>query len=119
MKKELKKLPPTVKTKWLEALRSGKYKQTIGKLRKPNGFCCLGVLYDVTSKNKWDNDKDQYCTISGSDSNLNSADVSKNLIKVLDQPLKNDVDSIQGYLAENNDRGWGFKKIANWIEKNL
>jgi hypothetical protein len=41
-KKELKRV-------WVEALRSGKYKQTKGTLHNLNngGFCCLGVAADV------------------------------------------------------------------------
>ena len=44
---------PEVKTKWLEALRSGEYAQTTGALEKipatfadgsPGGLCCWGVL---------------------------------------------------------------------------
>jgi len=33
--------------KWIEALRSGKYKQGEGQLVGVNKFCCLGVLCDV------------------------------------------------------------------------
>lgn len=36
-----------VKTKWLEALRSGFYDQDRGRLRTEAGFCCLGVLCDL------------------------------------------------------------------------
>jgi hypothetical protein len=40
-----------VKTKWLKALRSGKYKQGRGQLRTPDDrFCCLGVLCDLYAK---------------------------------------------------------------------
>jgi len=28
---------------WVNALRSGKYKQSIGSLENQHGFCCLGV----------------------------------------------------------------------------
>ena len=42
---------PEVKTKWLEALRSGKYKQGTGKLRSTDDtFCCLGVLCDIAEQ---------------------------------------------------------------------
>jgi len=47
---------PEVKKKWLEALRSGEYKQGIGALRNTNAskgivtHCCLGVLCDIHSK---------------------------------------------------------------------
>lgn len=36
--------------KWVDALRSGEYKQTDGALRKEDGFCCLGVLCDLASQ---------------------------------------------------------------------
>lgn len=44
---------PEIKTLWVEALRSGKYKQGDGKLRKigtdtgEDLHCCLGVLCDL------------------------------------------------------------------------
>src|SRR5687767_12329689 len=50
---------PGVKAKWLEALRSGKYKQARLRMRHPNGagtedgFCCLGVLCEVLRPNEW------------------------------------------------------------------
>jgi hypothetical protein len=40
----------SIKKKWLEALRSGKYKQTVRNLKDNNGYCCLGVLCDVYAK---------------------------------------------------------------------
>lgn len=40
-----------IKTLWVKALRSGKYKQGRGALRNTNNeFCCLGVLCDVARK---------------------------------------------------------------------
>ena len=36
-----------VKRLWLEALRSGEYKQGRGLLRDGNKYCCLGVLCDI------------------------------------------------------------------------
>ena len=38
---------PTVKEKWLAALRSGKYEQGEVALKCNNKFCCLGVLADI------------------------------------------------------------------------
>lgn len=36
------------RARWVEALRSGEYKQCRGALHKPgDGFCCLGVLCDL------------------------------------------------------------------------
>lgn len=54
-------MDPKVKTKWLRALRSGKYKQGRSALRTPkDGFCCLGVLCDLHAKatgGKWEKDE--------------------------------------------------------------
>ncbi len=61
-----------IKAKWVEALRSGEYKQGKGVLRgsdmtKPT-YCCLGVLCDVykrhTGRGKWKTD--QVLTSNGS-----------------------------------------------------
>lgn len=39
------RMDPTIKARWLEALRSGEYEQTTEELRSKAGcFCCLGVL---------------------------------------------------------------------------
>jgi hypothetical protein len=38
---------PEIKTKWVNALRSGKYSQTKSCLKDDKGFCCLGVLTDI------------------------------------------------------------------------
>lgn len=50
-------LKPEVAKKWVEALRSGDYRQTQNALQhtkdtdeNPEGFCCLGVLCDVAVK---------------------------------------------------------------------
>jgi hypothetical protein len=39
-----------IKAKWVAALRSGEYKQSVGYLKRDDGFCCLGVLSDVHAK---------------------------------------------------------------------
>jgi len=39
-----------VKKLWVEALRSGEYEQTTGRLRYMDAFCCLGVLCDLYVK---------------------------------------------------------------------
>ncbi len=44
-----------IKVKWLEALRSGKYKQGKQRLRSKvtDRFCCLGVLCDISGIGEW------------------------------------------------------------------
>ena len=54
-----------IKKLWLEALRSGEYKQGQDKLkRNDNSFCCLGVLCDLhrkeTQGKDWDNSNCYY-----------------------------------------------------------
>ena len=43
--------------RWVEALRSGEYKQGTGRLRSGDEYCCLGVACDVyrltTKKGRW------------------------------------------------------------------
>jgi hypothetical protein len=47
--------------KWINALRSGEYKQTRQSLHDDKGYCCLGVLCDVASKeNKYNMAIDEY-----------------------------------------------------------
>lgn len=37
--------------KWIKALRSGEYKQgQTGRLKSDTGYCCLGVLCEIASK---------------------------------------------------------------------
>lgn len=54
-KRKVVTLTPTMKKRWVKALRSGKYPQTTGQLCRtstgsggqPVGYCCLGVLKAV------------------------------------------------------------------------
>jgi hypothetical protein len=43
--------------KWVAALRSGEYEQTVGYLQTEHGHCCLGVLCDLhmreTGRGEW------------------------------------------------------------------
>lgn len=39
-----------IKQKWIEALTSGEYQQGHNHLQVGGGFCCLGVLCDLHSK---------------------------------------------------------------------
>jgi len=39
--------------RWIDALRSGKYNQTRGFLRTPEGFDAMGVLLDIIDPEGW------------------------------------------------------------------
>lgn len=101
---------PEIKAQWLEALRSGKYKQGRGMLRTPeNSFCCLGVLCDVVDPNKW---KEIYLGewVYG----------DRNEVAF----LPNEIKRLAGIddtvtLINMNDGKASFKKIADYIENNL
>jgi hypothetical protein len=41
------------KKEWVDALRSGKYMQGRGQLRRYDEFCCLGVFLDLFGGGRW------------------------------------------------------------------
>ncbi len=43
-----------LKQQWIEALRSGKYSQAREALHTSKGYCCLGVLCDISGIGAWD-----------------------------------------------------------------
>ena len=46
---------------WIQALRSGLYKQATGKLRDGDDrFCCLGVACNISGLFEWEDDGDSY-----------------------------------------------------------
>jgi len=55
-----------LKAKWIEALRSGRYKQGRGFLRNANDeFCCLGVLCDIVDPSRWEKNGNKACAWDG------------------------------------------------------
>lgn len=119
-----------VKTKWVKALRSGKYEQGKGALNSGDGkWCCLGILTDLYIKEKggkWKTMKGENCTFR-KESELPPICV----MKWAGLPDRNPDVSIKGKsdtisLATLNDgdkddsvRSRNFTKIANLIEKQL
>ena len=105
------KLPVEFKKKWVEALRSGTYKQGKANLYEPKtcSYCCIGVAGKL-------------CGIE-----LNElSDEGYLMSDVLD--LSNVPNMIQGcgdenaltdYLAFMNDNDKTFEQIADWIDLNL
>lgn len=111
------KMPAKLKAKWLKALRSGEYGQTKNALCDGKGnFCCLGVLehvamngaveyiddeykdyLDFPSKEFW-----QYTGITGA----------------VGRKVGKKWGFAQG-LADLNDNGISFTKLADIIEKQV
>lgn len=117
MKKEIKK-------KWVDALRSGKYRKTLGQLRSDrNCFCALGVLQDLYMKDNhtinWDTPdecgiipfySDDEFPISAVGDWAGIEDFREGLIEV---------DGKMCLISQLNDDGKSFDEIAELIDKQL
>lgn len=110
------KMNPKVKRAWVKALRSGKYKQGNGQLMGPTDdgsavvHCCLGVLCEVRGR-PFDGNRPEV-----PEATRRWARLSKRKVTI----EEDDAPTVQEFLASrNDDDGWGFKRIATWIEKHL
>lgn len=105
-----------IKTLWVNALRSGKYKQGKHKLRGDDSFCCFGVLCDVGLKGMWA--KDIFYFTPGGKFWINEA-LTTSLGNTALGILRISA-SESSYLVGCNDlNNWNFNKIADWVEENL
>lgn len=97
--------------KWVNALRSGDYKQTAGALNLADGYCCLGVACDVFIP-KIDQERRGDGTLLGGF----PGSQSKSPIWLRD--INADMnDKVGRRLSELNDLGlYSFDDIANLIE---
>lgn len=114
------------KRKWVAALRSGKYKQTVSYLYDGGGFCCLGVMCALRGAKL--NEMDQV-ELPDDLPNFNE------LFNIDSDHIDSDhVDFLSGggeawqvpycgkmvYLSElNDDHRLSFKQIANIIERSV
>jgi hypothetical protein len=98
---------PEIKKLWIEALRSGKYKRGEGALRSEGKHCCLGVLCELRG-----------VKFNGAQEYPNKATQKWAGLSSEDPEVE-----VEGMvctsLAELNDAGWTFKRLANLIEKQL
>lgn len=117
MSASMKPMNPKVKKLWIEALRSGKYKQGIKRLRTvKNRYCCLGVLCDLYAKEhgkRWSRDTMGEWVLGMErdyppDSVIEWAGTKHIGKKIAGRDL-----------AEHNDTGKTFLEIADLIEKHL
>ena len=122
--KEIKKerkglLPLKFKQKWIDALRSGKFKQITGDLattinneseKEEWGYCVLGVAAKVAgySNEKFANDGEIPYEL-------------KRVPKILrqDQETGECTKIASDLIKMNDDKSVPFHKLADWIEKNL
>ena len=116
-----------LKAKWIAALRSDKYQQATGCLNNGSGFCCLGVLLDVSGKGSWRSDDPAYYDFN------DEYDNDGKRLEAEGGDLGYGVRHLFGLLAsqeatlvgmndgddKNNVRRHSFAEIADYIEKNL
>ena len=128
MNKEIKEL-------WLNALRSGEYKQCRGRLMKETSegqrsFCCLGVLTDLALKegvieHKWELEHNRiqmnydYFVVNNEVGCLIPEVMKWAGIDTPDGTYYTGKNKISDELSTKNDRGASFKQIADIIERNF
>lgn len=109
----------TIKEKWITALRSGEYKQGKDVLRSGDEFCCLGVLCDLICPHGW-SERESSTYVEGT-----MKPCTEHLLtqKVLPHGSILGVSGLYRSdareLADMNDCGVSFIRIAKYIEENL
>ena len=105
--------------KWVEALRSGEYKQTQGFLKDEKGYCCLGVLVKIAGDGcRIDDDGDWEANTILPMSVMDKVGMKSQTGRIYDE--KSSADFISGStLAMLNDNGKDFNEIADVIEANV
>lgn len=116
---------------WVEALRSGKYKQAKGRLRQgENSYCCLGVACEISNLGMWipvegNKDDEEYEQPGEWLYEVDEDDVSqvhlptavyKHYGLSTSMPTTQDKE-IEQFLTRINDSGKDFLYIAAQIEK--
>jgi hypothetical protein len=106
-----------IKRRWVEALKSGKYQQGKKALQTDEGFCCLGVLCDLYSKEK---------NIPWRNRDNNKSKIFLGHVGLLPDPVKNwaGLYSSRPFVGDRslialNDEGRPFSIIAKLIDSNL
>ena len=104
---------PSVKTRWLRALRSDKYEQATNALQDgEGGYCCLGVLCDIVDPKGWNDDlvwthkpKQESGEVQLPGSFRKHLEISEREQSTL--------------MTMNDEDEYTFEEIADWIEDNL
>ena len=107
------KMNPEYKSKWVSALKSGKYKQGRFALRSlDHKYCCLGVLLDIAGT-EWilENNDDGYYVPEWA---------STGYLSLEHRDKFNISGETMDTLTKLNDQDRAsFEEIAYWIEENL
>lgn len=140
------KMNPEIKQKWLEALRSGQYKQGANYLRTESAHgvchCCLGVLAEVIKDESVNGLGDVYIADSGTLSDqmvikatdgecddhrefslipasiaLKHSPMGPGTADLSDSIIQQHDVEMVGIAALNDDHGYSFEVLANIIEE--
>lgn len=115
---------------WKEALLSGKYKQTRNLLKDHDGFCCLGVLCDISGLGEWKSTMTQrYIYVVNAQHETGSKYINGGFSSTVlpDEVAKwaglDNNPSVQlpdkeqrTFLSDRNDRGDTFEQIVQLLE---
>ena len=120
-----------LKQRWLDALRSGRYRQTdsslktqFGRIAEPH-YCCLGVLIEIEAPEEFVRDGSGLATLRWElPANADDPNVDDDLrsTSYLNRKLMERFDISEADMlaaAEMNDNGESFEQIADWIEENV
>ncbi len=92
--------------KWVNALRSGKYKKTEGQLSNKDGYCALGVLHQALKHPLRSYTGNAVCNEYGVSLNFKERLISKNDRIIWDE------DNHKGFRQST------FDEVADYIEQN-
>ena len=104
------RLPKDFAIKWIEALRSGEYKQGMVSLFKNDSYCCMVVAGRVCGMSK-ENIKINNGTFKA----FNNPKVPEELITIgyTYTPL------VRKLIHLNDEEEKSFNEIADWVEQNV
>ena len=109
-----------VDRQWIEALRSGNYRQGDNSLRRNDAYCCHGVLLDVVDSDGWHppaREGGRASHVHGrirNDADNAWADLMPDLAWF--ERTTGLSEEVAFSLAEMNDRGVPFEDIAGTVE---
>lgn len=113
-------MPQPLLDAWLEALRSGKYKQTYGALSDRTRYCCLGVLEHVADNHVESDVLPSHAWLKAHNVVFKDSDGSIGGTfgeGTLRTPYLHG-EGFNGFASSLNDAGMPFPSLADAIERN-
>ena len=110
--------------RWVKALRSGEYTQAqdylceVDEIDGTASYCCLGVACDLFVNDYWRQSPHRYDWSIGEFKKWDNVDTTVLPAPEMMESMGLDPTYAKG-LADLNDVGWSFKKIADKIERDL